>query len=118
MLPLMRRHVRGCALSYWSSHLMPLAKALGGRSASAGKAGQRLLAANCHTLEAQIWAALPAFASYPTDTAQARQSREVWHVAWIAASAFGKMRCPASPYPLSAMPRQLHNSFSPFVGRG
>lgn len=71
LLPLMRRHIRGCALAFWWREFMPLAKALGGRAASAGAAGQRLLAQNCHTLELQIWATLPAFCSWASDTVTA-----------------------------------------------
>ena len=71
MLPLLRRHVRGARLSFWASDLLPLARFLGGRAAAASAAGQRLHALNCHTLERQAWAALPAFCSWPRDAAQA-----------------------------------------------
>jgi ribosomal RNA-processing protein 12 len=29
MLPLLRRHVRGCGIGFWGRHLLPLAKSLG-----------------------------------------------------------------------------------------
>ncbi len=67
LLPMMRRYVRGARLGYWSAALLPLAKALGGRSAAAATAGDKLVALHCHTLEAQIWAALPSFCSWPAD---------------------------------------------------
>jgi hypothetical protein len=71
LLPMLRRHVRGARLGYWTAALLPLARALGGRAAAAAAAGDKLLALHCHTLEAQIWAALPAFCSWPADAAEA-----------------------------------------------
>jgi ribosomal RNA-processing protein 12 len=71
MLPLLRRHVRGARLSFWASELLPLARFLGARAAAASSSGQRLHALNCHTLERQAWAALPAFCSWPRDAASA-----------------------------------------------
>jgi ribosomal RNA-processing protein 12 len=71
LLPMLRRHVRGARLSYWGAALLPLARALGTRAAGATAAGDKLLALHCHTLEAQIWAALPAFCSWPADGAEA-----------------------------------------------
>lgn len=71
LLPMLRRYVRGARLAYWSTVLLPLARALGGRSATAAAAGDKLVALHCHTLEAQIWAALPAFCSWPADAATA-----------------------------------------------
>ncbi|KIZ06209.1 Ribosomal RNA-processing protein 12 [Monoraphidium neglectum] len=68
---MMRRHVRGARLAYWTGALLPLARALGGRSAAAAAAGDKLVALHCHTLEAQLWAALPAFCSWPADAAAA-----------------------------------------------
>ncbi|GBF99810.1 hypothetical protein Rsub_12563 [Raphidocelis subcapitata] len=71
LLPMLRRHVRGARLGYWTGALLPLARALGSRSAAAAAAGDQLLALHCHTMEAQIWAALPAFCSWPADAAAA-----------------------------------------------
>jgi len=71
MLPLLRRHVRGARLAFWASELLPLARFLGARAAAASAAGQRLHALNCHTLERQAWAALPAFCAWPRDAAAA-----------------------------------------------
>lgn len=71
LLPMLRRHVRGARLGYWTAVLLPLARALGGRSAAAAAAGDKLLALHTHTLEAQVWAALPAFCSWPADAAAA-----------------------------------------------
>jgi len=36
-------------------------------AASASQAGQRLMALNCHTLELQLWSALPGFCSWLQD---------------------------------------------------
>jgi len=69
LLPMLRRYVRGARMGYWTGALLPLARALGGRSATAAAAGDKLVALHCHTLEAQIWAALPAFCSWPADAA-------------------------------------------------
>lgn len=67
LLPLMRKHVRGTHISYWTQQLLPLAKLLGSRAAAATAAGQKLMALNCHTLELQIWHTLTAFCTWPRD---------------------------------------------------
>lgn len=54
MLPLMRKHVRGAQLGYWAQALMPLAVALGQRSAAASAAGQKAFASSCLALEMQV----------------------------------------------------------------
>ena len=79
MLPLLRQHVRGARLGFWAGELMPLARRLGARAAAAaGGAGAKsgagdgqLVSLRCRALEAQLWAALPAFATWPVDGAEA-----------------------------------------------
>ena len=83
MLPLLRQHVSGARLGFWGSELLPLARRLGARAAAAaaaagaggakpsGAGAAQLAALQCRALEMQLWAALPAFASWPADGAQA-----------------------------------------------
>lgn len=79
LLPLLRQHVSGARLGFWARELLPLARRLGARAAAAGgsagaKSGAgdaQLVALRCRALEAQLWAALPAFASWPVDGAEA-----------------------------------------------
>ena len=85
MLPLLRSHVYGARLGYWGTALLPLARDMGNRAAAARAAGSRVRALQCAALEAQLWQALPAFASYALDGGEAlRRGREFgvlggWH---------------------------------------
>ena len=68
LLPLLRQHACHCQLAYWCTALLPLARQMGGLAAAGGT---NLRAMQCRALEAQLWACLPAFASYPTDMPEA-----------------------------------------------
>ena len=70
LLPLLRQHVHGASLSFWAASLLPLARALGDRAATAAEADQ-LLALQCQSLEAQLWDTLPAFVDGAIDLADA-----------------------------------------------
>jgi len=70
--------VAGARLGFWAAELLPLARRLGARTAAAAggggggdPAGAQLAALQCRALEAQLWATLPAFASWPVDGAAA-----------------------------------------------
>lgn len=68
MIPLLKLHVRGARVEYWLDELLPLAKDLGLRGASARcDANRHREAQICSALEAQIWATLPAFCSWSED---------------------------------------------------
>ncbi|KAK9845416.1 hypothetical protein WJX81_006006 [Elliptochloris bilobata] len=79
LLPLLRQYVSGTRLGFWARELLPLARRLGARAAAsaggpgakAGAGAMQLAALRCRALEAQLWAALPAFASWPLDGAEA-----------------------------------------------
>lgn len=65
---MLRQHVQGARLAFWFAHLMPLARSVRGH-VSARTDHMREL--QCRALEAQLWNALPAFASWPEDAAEA-----------------------------------------------
>ena len=67
LLPMLRSSGRQARLSFWFSHLLPLARSLGSRAAAAS--GMQKL--QCSALEAQLWACLPSFATWPHDGADA-----------------------------------------------
>jgi ribosomal RNA-processing protein 12 len=67
VLPALRVGVRGARLSHWCTHLMPLARDMGGRSGAAAAAGDRVRALQTRALELQVWQALPAFANWAVD---------------------------------------------------
>eukprot|EP00882_Tetradesmus_deserticola_P033884 GHRQ01038741.1.p3 GENE.GHRQ01038741.1~~GHRQ01038741.1.p3 ORF type:complete len:142 (+),score=58.71 GHRQ01038741.1:1176-1601(+) len=71
LLPALRKHVRGTQLGFWASDLAPLAKQMGAAAAAASQAGRKSTAVACHALELQLWGCLQAFASWPTDAAEA-----------------------------------------------
>ena len=72
LLPLLRMHVRGARLGYWGRVLLPLARELGSRAATAGAVPARAREAQvCSALEAQVWATLPPFCSWAQDTPEA-----------------------------------------------
>ena len=71
LAPLLRTHVRGGSLAFWCTDLLPIARSMGGRAAAAAAAGDADLAARVRALEAQLWAALPAFASWALDAGAA-----------------------------------------------
>ena len=65
---MLRSSVRQARLGFWFTHLLPLARALGTRAVTASSGMQKL---QCAALEAQLWACLPAFATWPRDGADA-----------------------------------------------
>ena len=70
LLPLLRSAVRGVRLATWCEDLLPVARSMGARAAKARAAsGPRAatLAQRCAALEAQLWGALPSFASWAVD---------------------------------------------------
>eukprot|EP00798_Chlamydomonas_sp_ICE-L_P031076 gene31076-6203_t len=71
MLPLLRRHIRGAPLAYWSNELQPMARVLAAKAEQASRAHQTQMAQNCHMLELQIWHCLPAFVSWSPDLGSA-----------------------------------------------
>jgi len=73
LLPLLRQHARNCQLMYWCTALLPLARQMGSLAAAGGTS---MRAMQCRALEAQLWACLPAFASYPTDMPEAFRSAQ------------------------------------------
>ncbi len=82
MIPLLRRHVRGCGIGYWGGHLLPLARLMAAQSeaaaAAAAAAGtakqqqqhQKAISQACHVLEVQLWNTLPSFCSWAMDLPQ------------------------------------------------
>ena len=71
LLLLLRHHARHCQLLYWCTALLPLARRMGALAAAGGNSMRAL---QCRALEAQLWACLPAFASYPVDLPEAFRS--------------------------------------------
>lgn len=69
LLPMLRQHVGSARLAFWGAALLPLARRLG--SLANNPANPHALA--CRAMEAQLWNSLPAFASWPEDTATAFQ---------------------------------------------
>ena len=67
LLPLIRRHVRGSQLAHFSSTILPLAKRMTALAASSKAAGRSAQASRAAQLEYQLWATLPALASFPRD---------------------------------------------------
>ena len=67
LLPMLHQHVSKARLAFWGGTLLPLARRMG--SIAKDPANPHALA--CRALEAQLWQALPAFASWPEDTASA-----------------------------------------------
>ena len=65
---MLRQHAHGTQLLYWCQALMPLARKMGALAAAGGSS---MRAMQCRALEGQLWACLPAFASYPTDMPEA-----------------------------------------------
>lgn len=67
LLPMLRQHVTAASLGFWGTTLLPLARDMGSRAATASS----LQALQCRALEAQLWAAFPAFCSWPLDLHEA-----------------------------------------------
>jgi len=67
LLPALRAHTRGARLGFWGTSLLPLARDMGSRSATAAAVGDRVRSLQTRALEMQLWQALPAFASYAVD---------------------------------------------------
>ncbi len=67
LLPMLHQHVSKARLAFWGGTLLPLARRMG--SIAKDPANPHALA--CRALEAQLWQALPAFASWPEDTSSA-----------------------------------------------
>jgi hypothetical protein len=67
LLPMLHQHVSKARLAFWGGTLLPLARSMG--SIARDPANPHALA--CRALEAQLWHSLPAFASWPEDTATA-----------------------------------------------
>ena len=65
---MLRQHARGTQLLFWCRALLPLARSMGALAAAGGTS---MRAMQCRALEGQLWACLPAFASYPTDMPEA-----------------------------------------------
>lgn len=68
LLPLLRAHVRQAHLAFWGSYFLPMARAFGNM---VPKQSNGLAKLQCSALEAQLWACLPGFATYPLDCADA-----------------------------------------------
>ena len=71
LLPLLAQHASGARLGFFSTTLLPEAKALGERGAAARSAGRRFEAQRCAALEASVWSTLPAFCTWPEDAVAA-----------------------------------------------
>ena len=65
---MLRQHARGTQLLSWCQALLPLARKMGALAAAGGTSMRGM---QCRALEGQLWACLPAFASYPTDLPEA-----------------------------------------------
>uniref|UniRef100_A0A8C3SAN3 Ribosomal RNA processing 12 homolog n=1 Tax=Chelydra serpentina TaxID=8475 RepID=A0A8C3SAN3_CHESE len=69
LLPVIRDHVQGTRLSFFTSYFLPLAATLKSRAAELAQAGKSLEAKIYDTLQWQIWTMLPGFCTRPTDVA-------------------------------------------------
>uniref|UniRef100_A0A3B3T8K8 Ribosomal RNA processing 12 homolog n=1 Tax=Paramormyrops kingsleyae TaxID=1676925 RepID=A0A3B3T8K8_9TELE len=67
LVPVIRDHVRGTQLAYFSSYFMPLAATLRQRAEELEQANHKLEAKVYQTLQLQIWTMLPGFCTEPTD---------------------------------------------------
>ncbi len=65
---MLRQHVHNAGLGFWFTAILPLARAVHGHASARN---DRMRALQCRALEAQLWNALPAFASWPEDAAEA-----------------------------------------------
>ncbi|EMP27918.1 RRP12-like protein [Chelonia mydas] len=69
LLPVIRDHVQGTRLSFFTSYFLPLAATLKSRAAELAQAGKSLESKIYDTLQCQIWTMLPGFCTRPTDLA-------------------------------------------------
>ncbi|XP_065263804.1 RRP12-like protein isoform X3 [Emys orbicularis] len=69
LLPVIRDHVQGTRLSFFTSYFLPLAATLKSRAAELAQAGKSLESKIYDTLQWQIWTMLPGFCTRPTDVA-------------------------------------------------
>ncbi|XP_048865791.1 RRP12-like protein isoform X2 [Brienomyrus brachyistius] len=67
LVPVIRDHVKGTQLAYFSSYFMPLAATLRQRAEELEQANHKLEAKVYQTLQLQIWTMLPGFCTEPTD---------------------------------------------------
>lgn len=71
LLPLLRDHVRGAPLAFFTAHFLPMAAHLLSVAEGATAQGQALLAKTYHVLYLQVWALLPGFCAGAPDLAAA-----------------------------------------------
>ncbi|CAM4584797.1 unnamed protein product [Lepidochelys olivacea] len=69
LLPVIRDHVQGTRLSFFTSYFLPLAATLKSRAVELAQAGRSLESKIYDTLQCQIWTMLPGFCTRPTDLA-------------------------------------------------
>uniref|UniRef100_A0A8C8R7I7 Ribosomal RNA processing 12 homolog n=1 Tax=Pelusios castaneus TaxID=367368 RepID=A0A8C8R7I7_9SAUR len=67
LLPVIRDHVQGTRLGFFTSYFLPLAATLKSRAAELAQAGKTLESKIYETLQWQIWTLLPGFCTRPTD---------------------------------------------------
>uniref|UniRef100_A0A674JVB7 Ribosomal RNA processing 12 homolog n=1 Tax=Terrapene triunguis TaxID=2587831 RepID=A0A674JVB7_9SAUR len=67
LLPVIRDHVQGTRLSFFTSYFLPLAATLKSRAVELAQAGKSLESKIYDTLQWQIWTLLPGFCTRPTD---------------------------------------------------
>ncbi|KYO26462.1 RRP12-like protein [Alligator mississippiensis] len=67
LLPVLRDHIRGARLGFFTSHFLPLAAALKGRAMELAQDGKTLESKIYDTLQGQVWSLLPGFCRWPTD---------------------------------------------------
>ncbi|NXU48748.1 RRP12 protein, partial [Turnix velox] len=67
LLPLLRDHVQGARLGFFTSYFLPLAATLKSRAMEFTEAGKSVEAKIYDTLQWQVWALLPGFCTHPTD---------------------------------------------------
>uniref|UniRef100_A0A8C0HFP9 Ribosomal RNA processing 12 homolog n=1 Tax=Chelonoidis abingdonii TaxID=106734 RepID=A0A8C0HFP9_CHEAB len=69
LLPVIRDHVQGSRLSFFTSYFLPLAATLKSRAVELAQGGKSLESKIYDTLQWQIWTMLPGFCTRPTDVA-------------------------------------------------
>ncbi|KAG0609787.1 hypothetical protein M758_7G013900 [Ceratodon purpureus] len=70
LLPILKQHMVGARLQFYQESLVPLATRLRERARSCAAAGKPVAAKNAESCVQSIWALLPSFCNYPSDTAQ------------------------------------------------
>ncbi|XP_028916752.1 RRP12-like protein [Ornithorhynchus anatinus] len=69
LLPVIRDHVRGTRLGFFTSYFLPLAMTLKSRADELAQAGSTVESKIYDTLQWQVWTLLPGFCTQPTDVA-------------------------------------------------